>query len=172
MVRIGLLSDTHGFFPEDALKYFENVDEIWHAGDIGSHEVIDKLEAFKPCRIVFGNIDDTSIQQRTKEDQVFEIEQLSVFMTHIAGKPKKYQRGVDKKIKLLQPQLVVCGHSHLPLVAYDHALQTLWMNPGAAGMHGFHQERTILRFAINKGKIEQVELIELGKRGTIHNEVQ
>lgn len=163
-MKIGLVSDTHSYFPNEVLKHFKDVDEIWHAGDIGDMAVLDRFKAFKPTRAVFGNIDGHELRTETKETEVFEVEGVKVVMTHIAGKPGRYQRNVDELIRKQQPQLFICGHSHILLVQMDKQLNTLWMNPGAAGVHGFHKTRTLLRFEINQGKIEKLEAIELGKR--------
>lgn len=168
-MKIGLLSDTHSHFPEEVFRYFAEVDEIWHAGDIGSLAVTDQLQAFKPLRAVYGNIDDHTIRTEFPENNCFEIDGCRVLITHIAGRPGKYQRNVDTLIRELKPQLLVCGHSHSLLVQMDKQLHTLWVNPGAAGVHGFHKIRTMLRFEINAGKIEKMEAIELGNRSQIHS---
>lgn len=167
-MKIGLLSDTHSYFPEEVYTYFKEVDEIWHAGDIGTLEVTDKLKAFKPLRAVYGNIDDHTIRTEFKETEAFEVEGVRVVMTHIAGRPGKYQRGSNVLAMKHQAQLLICGHSHVLLVQMDKALNTLWMNPGACGIHGFHPIRTMLRFEINQGKIEKLEAIELGKRAKLN----
>lgn len=166
-MKIGLLSDTHSYFPEEVFKYFEEVDEIWHAGDIGNLAVTDKLKAFKPLRAVYGNIDDHTARNEFKETEIFEINGFRILLTHIAGRPGRYQREIDKLILETKPNLVVCGHSHTLLVQFDKRLNTLWMNPGACGTHGFHKVRTFLRFEINNGKIEKLEAIELGSRTQI-----
>jgi putative phosphoesterase len=166
-MKIGLLSDTHSYFPEEVFKYFGEADEIWHAGDIGSLEVTDKLKAFKPIRAVYGNIDDHTARNEFNETEIFEIDGFKVLLTHIAGRPGKYQRNIDKLISETKPNLVICGHSHTLLVQFDKQLNTLWMNPGACGTHGFHKIRTFLRFEINNGKIENLEAIELGSRTQI-----
>ena len=166
-MKIGLLSDTHSYFPKEVYKYFNEVDEIWHAGDIGNLAVTDELKKFKPLRAVFGNIDDNAARLEFKETEVFEVEGCKILITHIAGRPGRYQMGVDAKIRQHQPNLVVCGHSHTLLVQFDKNLNTLWMNPGACGTHGFHKVRTFLRFDINNGKIENLEAIELGNRSQI-----
>lgn len=163
-MKIGLVSDTHSYFPTEVLKHFKDVDEIWHAGDIGNLKTLDEFKSFKPTRAVFGNIDGHELRTETKETEIFEVEGVKVMITHIAGRPGRYQRNVDRLIKENKPQLFICGHSHTLLVQMDKQLNTLWMNPGAAGIHGFHKIRTLLRFEINDGKIEKLEAIELGKR--------
>jgi putative phosphoesterase len=167
MVKIGLLSDTHGHLDDRILDYFKDVHEIWHAGDIGSMDVLDRLQAYKPCRMVFGNIDDYEIRRETKEFLSFEIEKIKISMMHIAGKPGKYVERAHQFIEETKPDIFVCGHSHILLVKQDPQYKMLWLNPGACGIKGFHPIRTMLRFQINNGKIENMEAIELGKRSQI-----
>ena len=165
MKRIGLLSGTHGFLDPKIKSYFSEVDEIWHAGDIGSIEVLDELKAFKPTKAVWGNIDNKEIRQATDEFLRFQIEDVSILMTHIGGKPEKYSKPTFEEIeKNGAPTLFVCGHSHITLVKMDQNYKMLWMNPGACGYKGFHKVKTILRFNITNDRIHDLELIELGKR--------
>ncbi len=164
MTRIGLLSDTHGYLDPKIFDYFAEVDEIWHAGDVGSLDVIDELKAFKPLRGVYGNIDGAEIRAELPEFQQFECDGVSVLITHIGGKPGKYQRKAYEKIEEVHPRLFVCGHSHILLVKMDPRYDMLWMNPGACGYKGFHQVKTILRFSLSEGRIHDLEVIELGKR--------
>lgn len=164
-MKIGLISDTHSFLDERVFHHFENCDEIWHAGDVGNEEVIDKLESFKPVRGVFGNIDGKEIRIRWPENLHFNCEGMNVWMTHIGGKPPRYKPQVLKELKINTPDIFICGHSHILGVMQDPALnKMLYMNPGAAGRHGFHKIRTLLRFDINKGKVSNMEVIELGPR--------
>lgn len=168
MLKIGLISDTHSFLDQAIFKYFENCDEIWHAGDIGDESIIKQLEDFKKLRVVFGNIDSQELQKQLPEDLIFEIEGLKVFMTHIGGKPPAYNPRVRKIIDLEKPRLFVCGHSHILRVMPDPKRpHLLYINPGAAGRHGFHQIRTIMRFEIADSKIQNPQVIELGKRGSL-----
>ncbi len=163
--KIGLLSDTHSYLDPKIKEYFSNVDEIWHAGDIGSIEVLDELIAFKPTRAVWGNIDNHEIRQETKEFLRFKIEDVNVLITHIGGKPYQYSQPAKEELsKNGAPTLFICGHSHITLVQMDKKLNMLWMNPGACGYKGFHAVKTILRFSITGNKIHDLELIELGKR--------
>jgi putative phosphoesterase len=164
MKRIGLLSDTHSYLDEAVFRHFTNCDEIWHAGDIGEESVIDALEAFKPTRIVFGNIDSVAIRKRTTENLRFNCEGLDVWITHIGGRPGNYATPVRADLKANPPGLFICGHSHICMVKFEPYLRMIYMNPGAAGKHGFHQVRTLLRFEIESGKVQNVEVIELGKR--------
>ena len=164
MTKIGLLSDTHGFLDPKIYEYFKDVDEIWHAGDVGSIDVIDKLRAFKPLRGVYGNIDDYEIRKELPEFNRFTCEKVDVLITHIAGKPGKYAKPTHEALLEKSPKLFICGHSHILLVKMDPKFDMLWMNPGACGFKGFHQVKTILRFQIEGDKIQNLEAIELGKR--------
>ena len=164
MTKIGLLSDTHSDLDPKVFQYFEEVDEIWHAGDIGSIEVTDQLKAFKPLRAVYGNIDNNIIRSEFPEFNRFMCEQVEVLITHIAGKPGKYAKPALEAIKEKAPKLFICGHSHILLVKMDPNFNMLWMNPGACGNKGFHSVKTLLRFEIDGEKIQKLEAIELGKR--------
>lgn len=164
MVRIGLLSDTHGYWDEKYKEYFESCDEIWHAGDIGSVELAYRLEAFKPFRAVFGNIDGQPLRTQYPKVAHFTIEEVPVMMTHIGGYPGRYDPSIRKELYDTRPKLFIAGHSHILKVMFDKNLDCLYMNPGAAGKSGFHQVRTLLRFAIDGAKITDLEVIELGIR--------
>ena len=165
MKRIGLMSDTHGFLDEKVLKYFEACDEIWHAGDIGTMAVADKIEAFKPFRAVYGNIDGADIRQRYPLDLRFDCEGLDVLITHIGGYPNRYSKRVREMMLEHSPKLFISGHSHILKVMPDSKFDLLHINPGACGNHGFHQIKTIVRFSVNAGEVFDLEVIELGKRG-------
>lgn len=169
MLKIGLLSDTHSDLPDQVYTYFKDVDEIWHAGDIGDLKVTDQLKAFKPLRAVYGNIDDTKARAEFDEHLIFTLEGIKVVITHIGGRPGNYSKPAIELIQKHQPQLFICGHSHIALVKNDPAKKLLWMNPGAAGNKGFHHIKTLLRFELNAGRIEHLELIELGKRSSLNN---
>jgi len=164
MKRIGLLSDTHGYLDQRIEAYLKDCDEIWHAGDIGSLEITDRLAKIAPVRAVYGNIDDHRVRVQWPEDQVFSIEGLSVWMTHIGGRPGRYSKGIPEKMTLHKPQLFICGHSHILLVQRDPRFNVLTMNPGAAGVHGFHKMRTLLRFSVEAGVPANLEVVELGPR--------
>ncbi|WP_430906333.1 metallophosphoesterase family protein [Maribacter sp. 2-571] len=164
MTKILLLSDTHSHMDDSILKYAAQADEIWHAGDIGSLSVTDTLAKIKPLRAVYGNIDNTAIQQEFPLNDRFFCEEVSVFMTHIGGYPPKYNARTRNEIKNDPPQLFICGHSHILKVMMDKKLQVLHMNPGACGKHGFHHVRTMLRFEIDGKDIKNLEVVELGKR--------
>lgn len=164
MYRIGLLSDTHGYWDEKYAQYFASCDEIWHAGDIGSEEVVERLQSIKPLRAVYGNIDGHAIRIQFPKIQQFTIEGVNVLMTHIGGYPGKYEPSMKPLLHEYKPALFVTGHSHILKVIYDKNLHCLSVNPGAAGISGFHQVRTLLRFSLDSGEIKDLEVIELGKR--------
>ena len=160
MKKIGLLSDTHGFIDGDYFKFFNDVDEIWHAGDFGNLECFEKLERFKPLRAVYGNIDGQFVRLRTNEKLRFTIEGVSVYMIHIGGYPGNYSRFVKPEIFNNPPKLFISGHSHILKVMYDKSLGLLHINPGAAGNSGFHKVKTIVRFEISDNNISNLEIFE------------
>lgn len=164
-MRIGLLSDTHGWLDPRLQEHFAQCDEIWHAGDIGSLAVTDELARWKPLRAVFGNIDDRITRSAHPEHQHFTAGGVRVWMTHIGGKPPRYTPEVIGELRSNPPDLFICGHSHICSVQFDPTLDCLFMNPGAAGRHGWHQLRTALRFTVDGGRTKALEVIELGKRG-------
>ena len=166
-MKIGLLSDTHSFLDPKIFEHFKDCDEIWHAGDIGDPALADSLEKFKPIRAVFGNIDDKSLQSRFPEDLWFDCEGAKIWMTHIGGAPPNYNPRIKKILKDKIPDVFICGHSHILRVKKDESLKMLYINPGAAGHHGFHTMKTIIRMEIAAAKITKMEVIELGKRGAI-----
>ena len=168
-MKIGLLSDTHGYLDPRVGEYFQNCDEIWHAGDIGEIAVLNQLEKLKPVRAVFGNIDDKVMQTRLPEDLRFTCEGVDVFMTHIGGSPPRYNPRVKRILNQRAPHLFICGHSHILKVGRDAAFgNMLYLNPGAAGNQGFHSIKTIVRFMLSNGAISDLEVIELGKRGELN----
>ena len=166
-MKIGLLSDTHGFLEPSILEHFQACDEIWHAGDIGTHALADELEHFKPLRAVYGNIDDAGMRKRYPEDNWFDCGDFSVLLTHIAGSPPNFNPRMKKVLKEKKADILVCGHSHILRVIQDKKSGLLYLNPGAAGRQGFHHVKTILRFDIDKRNISNMEVIELGRRGQI-----
>lgn len=167
MKSILLLSDTHGYLDPKIEKYILQADEIWHAGDIGSVELADQISAQKPLRAVYGNIDDAKLRLIFPLNQIFECEGLKVYMTHIGGYPGKYPERIRKMIESEKPRLFICGHSHILKVMYDKHYQLVHMNPGAAGKHGFHQKKTLIRFSVAEGKIISPEVIEIGNRDSV-----
>lgn len=164
MLRIGLLSDTHGWWDDKYTTYFNACDEIWHAGDIGSEEVACKLAQLKPLRAVYGNIDGQSLRGRYPKIACFQVEDVKMMMTHIGGYPGRYAPEIRKELFDYAPQLFISGHSHILKVVYDKSRHWLHINPGAAGKSGFHQVRTLLRFVIDGKEIKDLEVIELGNR--------
>lgn len=164
MKKILLLSDTHSFIDEQILKFVKQADEVWHAGDIGDLNVTDTIKKLKPLRAVFGNIDDKSARAEFPLDNKFTVEDVSVWITHIGGYPYKYKPRIFEEITKNPPKIFISGHSHILKVQYDKKLNLLHLNPGAAGKHGFHKIRTMLRFQLEKAEIKNLEIIELAKR--------
>jgi len=166
MTRIGLISDTHGYLDEAVFKHFENCDEIWHAGDFGGIGIATTLAASSGLTIkgVYGNIDGQDIRSIFHEQVVLMCEEVKVMMRHIGGSPPNYNPETRKELSIHQPKLFISGHSHILKVIYDEKINCLHMNPGAAGKHGWHKVRTIIRFAIDVKEIKNCEVIELGKR--------
>lgn len=164
MIRIGLISDTHDFLDDAVFKHFENCQEIWHAGDFGTSGISDALKNFKPLRGVYGNIDGNDIRTGYPEILLWTCEEVKVCMMHIGGYPPKYNTRSKPLIQQNHPQLFISGHSHILKVMYDNKLHCLHMNPGAAGKHGWHTVRTLVRFVIDGKDIRECEIIELGKR--------
>ncbi len=161
MKRIGLLSDTHSYWDERYKKYFENCDEIWHAGDIGSIEVAEKLANIKPLRAVYGNIDGQEIRKQFPLVNRFNIEKVDVLIKHIGGYPGNYDPSIKGSLLVKPPKLFISGHSHIMKVKYDKTLNMLHINPGAAGIYGFHKVRTLVRFTIDNDTFKDLEVIEL-----------
>ncbi len=160
MTKILLLSDTHSFIGDDILKYVKQADEVWHAGDIGDLKVTDAIKKLKPLRAVYGNIDNAEARLEFPEHLKFRCEGVKVWITHIGGYPGRYTPAVRNQIRIHTPDLFICGHSHILKVINDKKLKLLHMNPGAAGTHGFHKVRTMLRFEITGEKIQNLEVIE------------
>jgi uncharacterized protein len=164
-MKIGLLSDTHGWIHPRLFDHFAACDEIWHAGDIGNIETADKLASFKPLRAVYGNIDNAVVRTAYPEHLRFKIEESKVWITHIGGSPGHYDYRVKSQIYDTTADIFICGHSHTAKVMYDKKAGFLFINPGAAGYNGFHKFMTAIRFQIDGKNIHDMELIELGDRG-------
>lgn len=164
MKRILLISDTHSHLDAALIKHIEAADEIWHAGDIGKIEVTDSIKKLKPLRAVYGNIDDAGARKEFPKNLIFECEGVKVFITHICGQPANYLKEVKDILVAEKPKLFICGHSHILKVMYQQQYELLHMNPGACGIHGFHQLKTALRFVIDQGEIKDLAIIELGNR--------
>lgn len=163
-IKIGLISDTHGYVDEQILGHLSKCDEIWHAGDFGNIAVSDTLSALKPLRGVYGNIDDYTLRAVHPKNRRFTCTGLDVLMTHIGGYPGRYHPDIRNEIKAHPPALFICGHSHILKIMPDKSNHLLHINPGAAGKHGFHNVRTLVTFEIHEGKIAELKVIELGKR--------
>ncbi len=161
MKRIGLLSDTHGYWDDRYVKYFAECDEIWHAGDIGTVELAEKFQQLKPFRAVYGNVDGGDLRIMFSEKYRFKCEEVDVLIKHIGGYPGNYDPSIRGSIYARPPKLFISGHSHILKVMYDKTLGLLHINPGAAGKFGFHKVRTLVRFTIDSDKIQDLEVIEL-----------
>lgn len=167
-MKICLLSDTHSFLDEKILKYAKGCDEIWHAGDIGDEQITQQLASIAFLRAVYGNIDGHVLRSQFPKEQLFIVEGLKVLMTHIGGYPGKYVPEVKQRIIEVQPQVLICGHSHILKVMRDTKFNNmLFFNPGAAGISGFHKFRTLLKFEVHQSEIKNLQAIELGLRGDI-----
>jgi uncharacterized protein len=169
MKKIGILSDTHGMLDTRVYEHFAQCDEIWHAGDIGSWDVMEQLSLIQPnLKAVYGNIDGHEIRIQTKEHLIWQAEGFKIWMTHIGGYPGHYSAAVKAMMKEVQPDIFICGHSHILRVMRDEKHHNMVvMNPGAAGVHGWHKVKTVLRFTLYNKKITNLEAIELGIRGKI-----
>ena len=163
-MKVGLISDTHGYLDPKIFHYFKKCDEIWHAGDFGNIELFEKLENFRPLRAVFGNIDGHEIRMRTTEIAYISRDGMNIMITHIAGKPPSYTKKIKTLLLERRPNILVCGHSHILKVMFDKKYNIWYLNPGAAGNHGFHKVKTILRFEIVNGKIFNMEVVKIGAR--------
>ena len=163
MKRIGILSDTHGTLIPQLFDFFKDVDELWHAGDIGNIATADDLAAFKPLRAVHGNIDDHIVRMQYPEEMFFHVEDVDVYMTHIGGYPDHYVPKVKHLLEEIEPDLFICGHSHILKVIYDKKLNLLHINPGAAGNSGFHNKITFLRMVVDGKTFKDMEIFEIDR---------
>ena len=161
MKKISLLSDTHSVLDERFIPHLKDSDEIWHAGDIGSLDIYDKLNEISKVKAVYGNIDNHQIRITLASEVFFKCEGVNIYMTHIGGYPGKYSKAVKEKIEKTKPDIFICGHSHILKVMNDKINNLLFINPGAAGNHGIHQVKTIVQFIINEKKISDLKIIEL-----------
>ncbi len=164
MKRIGLISDTHGYLDEKVIKHFEQCDEIWHGGDFGSLDVATALQAYKPLRGVYGNVDGKEIRAEFPEVARFACEEVKVRIVHIGGYPGKYSPLARAEILSYRPKIFISGHSHILKIMYDEKQDCLHLNPGAAGKQGWHKVRTLIRFTIDGSDIRNCEVVELGKK--------
>lgn len=167
MTHIGLLSDTHSHLDPKVFHYFADCDEVWHAGDLGSIEVLEQLKQFKPIRAVYGNIDGAALRVELPEDQRFVCDGVPVFMTHIGGYPGRYDPRVGALLRKEPPRdgLFISGHSHILKAMPDKTLGFLHLNPGACGNEGWHKIKTLMRFTLDQGQIRDLQIIELGSKG-------
>jgi len=163
MIKIGLLSDTHGYLGDFVYYFFEDCDELWHAGDIGSVDVLNALKTFKPLRAVYGNIDGSPIRKEVPCIQQFKIAGMNVFMKHIVGYPNKYDKNVITALQSASYNLVIGGHSHILRIMYDKKYNWLFVNPGAAGLYGFHTKITLVKLLIEDGRVKDATIWEKDK---------
>lgn len=167
-MKIGLLSDTHSYLDPKVFEHFKDCEEIWHAGDIGTTALTDELKKFKPLKAVFGNIDNIDLRNEFPEDLWFDCEGFLIWMTHIGGTPPNYNARVKKILKERAPDIFICGHSHILKITKDAAANDmLFINPGAAGRHGFHHMKTLVRLELLNKKITSMEVIEIGRRASL-----
>ena len=164
MKKIILLSDTHSHVDNRIIPYLQKCDQLWHAGDIGDPLVLETLKKHVPVRAVYGNIDDHTLRNELPEVMEWEIEGVSILMTHIGGRPPKFEKGIKDLLLEKKPRIFVCGHSHILFIQYWTELNCLLLNPGACGKSGWHKKQTLLRFEIDKGDIKNMEVIELDRR--------
>ena len=164
MVKIGLISDTHGYLDEQIFDYCSDCDQIWHAGDFGSVDLANKLQDIAPLKGVYGNIDGDDIRSEFPLHQRFKCEGIDIWITHIGGNPGRYCLPIREEMENNPPEIFICGHSHMLKIARDKDYNNLlFINPGAAGKQGFHQERTMLRFKIEQEGIKNIEVINLSE---------
>ena len=167
MKKVLVISDTHSFIDDRIIKYASEADYVIHAGDVGSFDVIQKLKSVSKLLFVYGNIDGNEIRSESNKFEFFKLNDLKILLTHISGKTPKYNKETLIKIKEHNPDLLIAGHSHILKIQYDKINKLIFLNPGAAGRHGFHLKRTMLRFEIKLNKIENLEIIELGSRSDL-----
>lgn len=164
MKKILLISDTHGYLEPKLIKHIQEADEVWHAGDIGTLALCQEIEKLKPLKAVWGNIDGQDLRSTYPENLIFDCEKVKVFITHIGGYPGKYPAKIKQLLIEHKPKLFICGHSHILKVMFDKEHNLLHINPGAAGVHGFHHVKTAVRFEIEREEIKNLAVIELGKK--------
>lgn len=164
MQKILLISDTHSYLDTKLIQHIKNADEVWHAGDIGTYTICEEIQKHKPLKAVYGNIDGQDIRKTYPENLIFNCENIKVLITHIGGYPNKYPARVKNLLLEHTPNIFICGHSHILKVMYDKELNLLHINPGACGVHGFHNVKTVVRFDIDDTEIKNLAIIELGSR--------
>lgn len=164
MKRIGILSDTHGYWDDRYARYFAHCDEIWHAGDVGDYSIIERLEEIAPVRAVSGNIDHGMVKRKLRELEIFQVEDIRVLLTHIGGYPGRWVPGMKRLLREQSIRLMIDGHSHILKVMYDKELNTLHINPGAAGLQGWQKVRTLILLTIDGEDMRDCQVVELSKR--------
>lgn len=167
MTKIGLISDTHGFLHPRVEEFLSGCDEIWHSGDVGDYQVINRFESTKTVRAVFGNIDGREVRTRLPKYQIFHCEQVKVVMTHIGGYPGRYEKEARERLETEKPNIFISGHSHILKIIYDKKRSLLHLNPGAAGNNGFHNSITALRFKIEGADILEMEILDIKRSNVI-----
>ncbi|GAA4826452.1 metallophosphoesterase family protein [Algivirga pacifica] len=163
-MKVGIISDTHGYIDDRICAHLSECDEIWHAGDIGDLQVTDRLQQIAPLRAVYGNIDGGPLRWEFPEEQLFDCKGIRVWMTHIGGYPPKYTTKLKKRLDEVKPDLFICGHSHILKVIPDTQRNLLHINPGAAGLKGFHKVRTLILIEVGEGRVEKLNVVELGTK--------
>lgn len=171
MKKILVLSDTHGFIDDRIIHYASKVDFVIHAGDIGNFEVVKKLKSVSKLYYVYGNIDGNEVRSECNEFELLKIDKIKILLTHISGKKPYYNKKIISKIQLYKPDVLISGHSHILKIEFDKKNNLLFINPGAAGKHGFHKKRTMISFNIDNGKLSKMEVIELGNRAKLSNSI-
>ncbi len=164
MKRIGIIADTHSYLDEATCNHFDQCDEIWHAGDFGTIATADQLKNLKPLKGVYGNIDGFDVRSVYPQKMVWQCENVTIYMTHIGGYPKRYAPGIKQELITSGAKLFICGHSHILKIIYDDQINCLHINPGAAGKHGWHKMRTLVRLTIDGNNMKDCEVVELGSR--------
>jgi len=163
-MKIAILSDTHNHLDDTIISYLQDVDEIWHAGDIGTLALLDRLKSIKKVRAVYGNIDGKDIRMETQEHVFMTIEGVKIWMTHIGGYPGHYDKSVKERLQTNPPDVFICGHSHICRILPDNKLNMLYINPGAAGKYGFHAVRTMILAEIKEKRFTDLKVVELFPR--------
>ena len=171
MKKILVLSDTHNYIDDRIINFASKADFVIHAGDLGNYDIIEKLKSVSKLFCVYGNIDGKEVRSEINEFEILKIEKLKILLTHISGKNPYYNKKTINKIKLNNPDILISGHSHILRIEFDKKNNLLFINPGAAGKHGFHKKRTMIRFNINNGSMSEMEIIELGDRSKLSNSI-
>ena len=165
-MTLGILSDTHGYLHPALPDVLAGVDLILHAGDVGTPDVLDALEAVAPVRAVYGNVDGQPIRHRAPEFQRLQADGLRILMTHIGGRPGRWPKGIGPLLGRERPDVFICGHSHILRIERVKGLGgMLYLNPGAAGRQGFHTAKTCVRLVVEDGAARHAEVVHLDGDG-------